>query len=109
MKVIVLYHKQSDHIGLVEEFNRDYKRFKGKELELVELETLRGAQLGQLYGVTQYPAFLAISDNGVLQRMWQGIPLPLMDELDYYTSGQDTHDYSGAASHKMIVIQPLTT
>ena len=108
MKVIVLYHKQSDHIGIVEEFIRDYKRFKGKDLELVSLETQQGADYANLYGITQYPAFLAIAEGGTMQRLWQGIPLPLMDELDYYTRDQDLHDYSGASSHRLRIIQPLT-
>ncbi len=107
MKVVVLYHKQSDHIGIVEEFKTDYKRFKGKDLELLELETPKGAYTAELYGVTQYPAFLALSDDGVMQKMWQGIPMPLMDELDYYTRDQDMHDYSGATSHHLRIVQPL--
>ena len=108
MKVIVLYHKQSDHIGLVEDFIRDYKRFKNKELQLISLETQEGADYANLYGIVQYPAFLAIANDGTMQRMWQGIPMPLMDELDFYTRDQDQHDYSNVSGHRLRVIQPLT-
>src|SRR3989344_2188084 len=84
MKVLALYHPNSEQDGLIQDFARDYERFKSKKLELISLETVEGADYARLYDIVQYPAFLAIADNGTLQRMWQGMPLPLMDELSYY-------------------------
>lgn len=107
MRVVILYHPKSDHEGRVEDYAREYQRFKAKKLELVSLETQAGADYAQLYDITQYPAFLAISESGTLQRLWQGNPIPLMDELDYYTRDQDAHDYSQVAGHRLRVIQPL--
>jgi len=108
MKVLVLYHPNSEQDGLVQDFARDYQRFKTKKLTLISLETVEGADYAQLYDITRYPAFLAISDSGTLQRLWQGNPVPLMDELDYYTRDQEIHDYTQAAGHRLLVIQPLT-
>jgi len=88
MRVVVLYHPNSDHSGFVEDFAHEYERFKGKELELVSLETRDGAAAASLYDVTTYPAILVTADDGSLQKMWQGIPMPIMSELDQYT--QDT-------------------
>lgn len=86
MRVVVLYHPRSEHAGKVEDYARDYKlRAKTKELELVSLETVQGADLAKLYGIISYPAVLAISADGQLQKLWQGSNLPLMNELDYYT------------------------
>src|SRR5258708_14162430 len=107
MKVVVLYHPNAEQNGLVQDFARDYARFKAKKLDLVSLESEAGADYAELYGITQYPAFLAISEDGGLQRLWQGNPMPLMDELDYYTHDQDMHDYSHTAGHRLRVIQPL--
>lgn len=105
---MVLYHPNSEQDGLVNDFAHDYERFKHKKLELVSLESQAGADLARLYDVVNYPAFLAIDNSGSLQRLWQGTPLPLMDELDYYTQDQDIHDYSKVASHQLRVIQPST-
>lgn len=107
MNVVVLYHPNSEQNGLVQNFAHDYERFKTKKLKLVSLETQQGADYARLYDITQYPAFLAISDSGTLQRLWQGNPVPLMDELDYYTRDQETHYYRSAASHRLRVVQPL--
>lgn len=69
------------------DFASDYKRTKNKELNLVSLETVEGAELAKVYDVTQYPAFLAIKDDGQLEQMWQGERMPLLNELDYYMGG----------------------
>jgi hypothetical protein len=41
--------------------------------------------MAKVYDITQYPAFLAIKDDGQLEQMWQGESMPMMNELDYYT------------------------
>lgn len=85
MRVVVLYHPKSEHGGIVEDFARDYARFKGRKLELVSLETRDGAATASLYDITQYPAILALANDGSIQNVWQGLPLPTMNELDAYT------------------------
>ena|SRR5579871_6548156 len=84
MKAVVLYHPKSDHGGLVEDFARDYKNSRGRRLELVSLETRDGAATASLYDVTQYPAILILADDGGVQSLWQGLPLPSMGEIDSY-------------------------
>jgi hypothetical protein len=90
MKVVVLYHPKSDHGGIVEDFAHDYQRSRNRKLELVSLETRDGAATASLYDVTRYPAILALANDGQVQNMWQGLPLPLMNELDQYTQEFDT-------------------
>ena len=82
MRAVVLYHPHSDHSGIVEDFVHDFARFKGKQLEKVSLETVEGAELAKLYDVVRYPAVLVIGPDGILQKMWQGPMMPLMNEVD---------------------------
>lgn len=85
MKVAVLYHPKSEHGGKVEDYAREFHRLhEDKELKLVSLETVEGAELAKLYDVTQYPAVLVSAKDGSLVRLWQGENLPLLRELDYY-------------------------
>ena len=86
MRTVVLYHPKSDHNGLVSDYAKEFKDYKKKSLELVSLESVEGADLAELYDVTSYPPFLVMTNDGSLQRIWQGTPLPLMDELSYYIS-----------------------
>lgn len=108
MKIIALFRPNSEHSGLVEDFTRDFKRFKNKKLELLSLNTIEGDDMARLYDITQYPAFLAISESGGLQRLWQGNPLPLMDELAYYSEEQINDRYKKISSQQIRVIQPLS-
>lgn len=74
---------------MVEDFAKEFERYKRKKIELVSVETIEGADLAKLYGIITYPAVLAKSDDGMLQRLWQGGNLPLMDELAFYTNSND--------------------
>jgi hypothetical protein len=93
MRVVILYHIKSEHGGIVEDYAHEFSRFKGKDLELISLETKPGANMAQLYDITNYPAVVAIADDGVLQQIWQGLPLPLMNEVAAYTM-QQSSDYA---------------
>jgi hypothetical protein len=85
MKVVVLYRPKSEQEGQALDYARDYKQLKNRELKLVSLDTVEGDDMAKLYDITQYPAVVALKDDGQLEKMWQGSTLPLMNELDYYT------------------------
>jgi len=82
------------------DFAAEFERYKRKKLNLISLETVEGDDLAKLYGVTQYPAILVMSETGSLVRLWQGNPMPLMDELSYYV--QDEQQPVSRFGHIMI-------
>ncbi len=85
MKVVVLYHPDSEQNGKVEDYLRDLKlQGKQRPIEPVSLETKRGAELAEVYEVTNYPAVLAIADDGQLHKLWQSGEMPPFNELDAY-------------------------
>jgi hypothetical protein len=86
MKAVILYHMDAEHSRKVEEFAHDFSvQHPDGRVELVSLESADGADKARLYDVTQYPAVLALNDDGKLQKVWQG-SLPLMNELAYYAT-----------------------
>ncbi len=85
MKAYVIYKYESDHARPVLDYLRDFKQRTGRELETVDPETRAGEAFCRTYDVIEYPTVLATDNNGVLQRQWRGLPLPLMDEVSYYT------------------------
>jgi hypothetical protein len=87
MKVLILYRPNTEHAGQAMDYARDYKQLKNKEIKLISLDTVEGDDMAKLYDITQYPAVVAIKDDGQLAKMWQGSTLPLMNELDYYAAG----------------------
>lgn len=86
MKIAILYRPKSEQEGKALDYARDYKQLKGKELDLVSLDSIEGDNMAKLYGITQYPAVVAIKEDGQLEQLWQGEAWPQMNELDYYTS-----------------------
>jgi hypothetical protein len=88
MKVVVLYRSKSEHGTPVEEYVREFKRRTSRELKMIDVDGKEGWNLAELYGVTQYPAILATTEDGKLQNMWQGEPLPLMNEVMGYALEQ---------------------
>ncbi len=84
MKVVIVYRDESDHARSVIDFLRDYERTTGRQLETMDPDTPDGAQFCRTYDIVEYPSVIATSDNGVLQHLWRGVPLPLINEVSYY-------------------------
>ena len=85
MKVIILYRPTSEHAETVEAFARDFVRQQAdRRIELLSVDTRDGASLATLYDIVNYPAILALSDDGQLLQNWQGSTMPLMNEVAYY-------------------------
>jgi hypothetical protein len=87
MRVIILYHPNREFAGLAEDYAKDYhRRHQDRpKMELVSLETVEGSEMAKLYDIVRYPAILAVANDGSLQKMWQDMPWPLMDEVAAYS------------------------
>lgn len=81
----MLYRPNSEHSRVIEDFARDFSRqFADSRLDMVDLNTRDGSSTASLYDVMQYPALLALTDDGRLVKEWEGQNLPLMNEVAYY-------------------------
>lgn len=85
MKVVVLYKPESEYARQVEEFIHDFEHQTDKKLEVISLDSREGADFAALYDIVQYPALVAVADNGSMLKRWQGPVLPLVNEIAYYT------------------------
>lgn len=86
MKLLVIYRPLSEHGRAVDEFVREFsRRNPSARLELVDIDTRDGMATASIYDVTAYPAILALRDDGSTLNVWQGLPLPLLDEVAGYT------------------------
>ena len=85
MKIVVLYRPNSEHGRVVEQFIADYQHSHGTgKMEVLNIDSRDGTATASLYDVMQYPAILALREDGQLLRSWEGETLPLMDELAAY-------------------------
>lgn len=84
MKALILYRPNSEYARLAEEYARDFKRLRGRDIELVDLNTREGAAVASLYDVMQQPSLMVVRDDGQVLQQWQGAQLPLMNEVAGY-------------------------
>lgn len=85
MRLVVVYKDVSDHAREVTDFMRDFERQTGHSLEVIDPDTRDGAAFCQAYDVVEYPSILALGDeDGQLQNLWRGTPLPTISEVSYY-------------------------
>jgi hypothetical protein len=88
MKVLVFYRPNSEYARLVEEFVRDLQRqhdVDEKHLQVLDIDSREGSATASLYDVMTNPAILVIGDDGHYVKNWDGVPLPLMQEVAGYT------------------------
>ncbi|MFT4532362.1 MAG: hypothetical protein ACI9T8_000382 [Candidatus Saccharimonadales bacterium] len=91
MRLVVIYRVRSDRARAVSEFIETLnRRYPGKTLHELDIDTREGAAEAALYGVMDYPAFIATAYDGRVVSMWQGMPLPLIDEVAAMLLDQQT-------------------
>lgn len=84
MKVVMLYRPKSEFARAAEQYIREFERRTSKTIETVDIDSPRGIELAKVYGIMSHPTFVATSDDGNFLKMWDGHPLPLIDQLSAY-------------------------
>jgi hypothetical protein len=81
----MLYRPNSEGAGKAEDYTIEYsRRHPGRSIEMISVDSPEGVEKARIYGITNYPAILAVSDDGGLLQVWQDEHLPLMNEIDFY-------------------------
>lgn len=57
------------------------RRYPDRKVTEVDLDTREGAATASLYDIMQYPAVVVTADDGRPLDTWQGMPMPLIDEV----------------------------
>lgn len=84
MRTLIVYKEQSDHAREVIDYLRDFARQTGHTIETLDPDTRDGASFCRTYDIVEYPSVVAMSDDGKLQNLWRGRPLPTISEVSYY-------------------------
>ena len=71
----------------METFIRDlqHQHDVGNKVEVLSVDTRDGASTAALYDIWQFPAILALAEDGRVLNTWQGEQMPLMDEVAAYS------------------------
>jgi hypothetical protein len=87
VRLLILYRPNSEHERTVDTFVRDFQHQHevGKKIELISVDTREGAEIAKTYDILEFPAILALADDGSALSIWTGTPLPLMNEVAGYS------------------------
>lgn len=84
MGVVVLYKEQRDYTRTVLEYLHDFERQTGHTLETLDPDSREGVGFAQAHDLLEFPAIVAVSDDGRALNQWVGLPLPTINEVSYY-------------------------
>lgn len=84
MRVVVVYKEESDHAREVTDYLRDFERQTGRTIETMNPDSRDGIEFCRVYDIVEYPTIIAIREEGQLQNMWRGRPLPTISEVSFY-------------------------
>ncbi len=84
MRVVVVYKDGTEETRAVTDFLRDHERVTGRRLEELNPDSPAGAEFCRTYDIVEYPTIIALSNDGQMQQMWRGLPLPTINEVSYY-------------------------
>lgn len=84
MRVVIVTKDDAEYSRTVSTFVDDFARQTGHSLETVNPESLDGESFCRAYDIVEYPTIIAISDDGHMQNMWRGLPLPTVSEVSFY-------------------------
>lgn len=82
MRVLCIYRKNQDYTGRVEDWLEDFYRQTGQRLETMNPDA--DPRFCELHDVTNYPAFVALDNNGTSVAKWQGPSLPAFNDVAFY-------------------------
>ena len=84
MRIAVIYRLESDHAREVTDYLRDFSTQTGHIIEEINPDSPEGSSFCRTYDIVEYPTLVALSDDGQLQNMWRGRPLPTISEVSFY-------------------------
>ena len=85
MKVVILYQPNTELESSVNEYVREYKQETNHDIELIDSDSVQGAETAKIYDILQFPAIVALKDDGMFVEAWtERDKWPTVSELSFY-------------------------
>ncbi|MBQ3310246.1 hypothetical protein IJG73_02290 [Candidatus Saccharibacteria bacterium] len=84
MRIVCVWKDNTDYAREVTDWLSEFKRETGKEVESLDPESTEGEIFVRARDMLQFPAVVALADDGTVLREWKGTPMPQFDEVLYY-------------------------
>ena len=83
MRIVIVVNTNSEYFREAEEWGVEYQRETGREVELIDPETIEGEIFASTRDIMQYPSLLILGGGGEIVKKWSGSPLPQFDQVSY--------------------------
>jgi hypothetical protein len=88
MKTVIYSREGRDYSRAVTEFVEMFSRkYPGHIIEVKDPDSREASSRMSMLGVDRYPAIVVTRDDDSIVQMWQGEPLPLLDQVAAYALG----------------------
>ena len=83
MRIVIVVKNHSEYFREAEEWSVEYQRETGREVELIDPETIEGEIFASTRDIMQYPSLLILGGSGEILKKWSGSPLPQFAQVSY--------------------------
>ena len=84
MKVVVVWRDNTDYARELQMWMDDFEHETGKTVETLDPDTPEGEMFVRTRDIMEYPAIVAVDDDGRVLKIWSGKTLPQIDTVSYY-------------------------
>ena len=84
MKIVVLWKEDTDYAREVREWMQEFTHETGKEVESLNPVSTEGETFATARDILQFPAVVAVREDGAVLNQWLGTPLPQFDEVLFF-------------------------
>ena len=84
MKVVVVWRDNTDYARELTDWIRDFEHTTGKQVESLDPDTVDGEIFVRARDIMEYPAIVAVADDGRVLKKWSGKKLPQIDDVSYF-------------------------
>ena len=81
MRILIVVKNHSEFFREADEWGVEFSRETGREVELIDPETIEGEIFASTRDIMQYPSLVILGGNGEIVKKWSGSPLPQFDQV----------------------------
>lgn len=81
---MVIFRDNTDYARELSTWMEDFKHETGKEIEILDPDTVEGEAFIRPRDIMEFPAIVAVDDDGRVLKIWRGKKLPRINDVSYY-------------------------
>ena len=85
MSLVVVWRDNTDYARELMTWMADFKRETGEEIKSFDPDTVEGELFVKARDIVEYPAIVAVANDGRVLKAWTGRMLPRISDVSYYT------------------------